>query len=454
MKNNHPHHIHLGAAALYTAMLCTICIICTICTGCGNISHTTGDASPVSSDADGNPADIHSSADTQNPAFIPSGAGSSAPAGSAADSSFSGISSAPAPVDTNAFEPMLLRELSLDLTTDQVEDTISVYLSGLPGDVLAYAEALVSQKARGVQVTVTDGATGETLYDRTFSVDHIGEGQLSLVTDQNNTFLLETVCREQMGYASYTGEVFGWRNGEKVTMDAFEAHFLNDVDAVARSFLNGEPLTIRDEVLHAFRDGVETWSRDSELLAACDCMNNAHRLQSVFISTEKKTYTLDDFYSLIWDRPSASYTVEEFEELMGYSGCCIYETTTPIYTTAYYYSQEGQRIAEVGLTAQSETFLVDIDQDGSTELISNVMWMTGGQEVLIYRRQGGVIESGCADDLLDVEYDNLHPNCEYARYIPKENMVEIFYWIDADESFHSKKYEIDLEKIDFYRYAP
>ncbi|MCM1045818.1 MAG: hypothetical protein NC417_09930 [Candidatus Gastranaerophilales bacterium] len=424
-------------ARFHTAALCTLLIgsLCLICTGCGKPSNAsdTFDTDLTAPDSSITNENIENTADSNMDT-------------DSSDAASDGV-------DINAFIPMQLRELSVDLSADQVPDTISVFLLGLPGDVLTYAETLVSKQARSVRITITDGATAETLYDRTFSVDHIGEGQLSLVQDQDNFYLLETNCHEQMGYASYTGEVFAWNDGEKVTIDSFETHFITEVDAAFRNVLNGEALTGREEAITVFQDAVEHWSQDCEILTACDCLNGSYRRQDVFISTEEQKYSANDFYSLIWDRPSASYTAEEFDELMGYSGYCIYEMSHYA-CTVYYFSAEGELIAEAGYTSEDNTFLIDLDQDGSNELISNVMWSDGAQATLIYKKDNNVIMRGYADDLLDVEYDNISYWSEYSYYIPEENVVEIFYWNDADESFYSKKYEIDLERIHFERYAP
>lgn len=357
-------------------------------------------------------------------------------------------------VDTDAFVDLPFREISIDLSADDVEDTLSVFLHGSPSDAVSCAEELVSSYVRSIRVTVTDGATGAALYDRTFAADRIGEGQLMLVTDGNTPYLLESDCHEQMGYASYTGEVFGWKDGEKVTVDAFEARFLTDRDAVSRNVLNGEEILGRDDVIRDFRDAVESWSQGSEIVVACDLLNRGYyNRQSVFISTDEKKYALEDFYSLIWDRPSISYTVGTFDELMGYSGYYIYEVMGPL-SVIYYYSEEGEQFADAGYTTLEETFSVDLDGDGVTELISNVCRSDGHIATLICRRDAGAVVTGYADELLDVEYDMINCDSEYSHYILEENVVEIFYWIDADNRYHSKKYEIDLDKITFSKYMP
>lgn len=346
-------------------------------------------------------------------------------------------------------EVILLREISVDLTADQMKDHISVSLIGLPGDADHRAEELVSKQGRHLQVTVTDGVTEETLYDRTFSVDPEKEGQLSLVTDQTSYYLMETDCREETGRNTYTGEVFSWKDGERIPAASLDTGFINDIYTASQAVLDHETPVGRQDALKDFQDKIALWSEGAELLAACDSFNEQHQLQSTFVSTGEHTYSPEDYYSLLLKRPLNSYTVERFDELMGYSGYCIYEDIYP-FCTGSYFSEDGRLLASVGYTSPEETFLIDIDKDGITELISNVMWSDGGQATQIYRREDDTIMSGYADDMLDVEYDNINYSSEYSRYLPEENVVEIFYWISADESFHSKKYAIELDKIAFY----
>ena len=118
-------------------------------------------------------------------------------------------------VDTDLFEQILIREIHVDLTDDDISDNVYIYLMGNSEDDLSKAEDLVAYESRIIRVVVKDGVTEDICYDRNFSGDHIGEGQLMLVTDQNKWYLFESNCHEQMGYASYTGEVFAWRDGKK-----------------------------------------------------------------------------------------------------------------------------------------------------------------------------------------------------------------------------------------------
>ena len=238
---------------------------------------------------------------------------------------------------------------------------------------------------------------------------------------------------------------------KKITVDEFDAYFVIELDAASRNMRLGEAITNRDQIIPQFKAAVSSWSRDSELLVACDTINIVNDMQGVFVSTDEKHYSLDDFFASVWERTKNKYTAGTFDELMGYSGYYIYDETYP-FTYGYYYAEDGELIAETWGTTEDEDFIVDINQDGVSELISNAMWGDGARATLIYYKSGSTIWRGYADDLLDEEYDNIGYASEYSYYLSEENVVEIFYWIDTIQKYQSKKYEINLDKINFEKY--
>lgn len=114
-----------------------------------------------------------------------------------------------------------------------------------------------------------------------------------------------------------------------------------------------------------------------------------------------------------------------------------------------FYNQQLEPI----LFVCGEYYFVDFDNDGINELINNQHFAAdGAQSTLILKKLNGKIQCGYADDLLDVEYDNYGFSSEYSYYLPEENKVEIFYWMDSKQKYESKKYAIDLNKIELYEY--
>ncbi len=358
-------------------------------------------------------------------------------------------------VDTDSFVQMSLREINIDLTNDDVPDNICMYLIGDSQDNLQAAEYLVEQQIRMIQVLVTDGVAQDILYDRTFSIAHVGEGELAIVTDGEKHYLFESNCYEQMGYASYYGEVFDWKDGEKETIDEFQADFLISLDAVCRSAEQGESITLREDAIPDFKEAVQSWNQNSELLVACDTINSLNNVQCVYVNHKENQYTLEDFFSSIWERTPEKFTVGTFDSIMGYSGFYIYDETY-FFTYGYFYAAEdGQSfcIAENWGCSEADSYIVDLNGDGENELICNVTYGDGVQSAVVYYKYNGEILSGFADDMLDHEYDNIGIGSLSTRYLPDENAVEIFYWKEDLQDYKSDKYKIDLDKIDFYPFG-
>ena len=344
----------------------------------------------------------------------------------------------------------VIRKIAIDLTNDGVEDQLSVYLTDCDKEKIGNVEDLVAGGEGSVQVVVQDGVTEEILYDRTFSDVHTGEGQLSLVTEGDKWYLLESSCYEQMGYAGYKAEVFHWKDSEKIVADEIEVQFLISIGAASREVLAGGALVSGEDVIPDFKTFIQGWSRDAKLLVAVDVMNEQNNQKSVWVSTEIKDYALEKFYDTIWQRETPTYTVGFFDELMGCSGYYIYEYEF-MYVTGFYYSEEGELLAETWGSGKDGDFIVDLNGDGASELVSNRMWYADGvRRTGVYYKKDSQILYGYADDLLDEKYDDfIGVSAEYSWYLPEENVVEIFYWIDEKAGYDSKKYKIDLDKIEF-----
>ena len=346
-----------------------------------------------------------------------------------------------------------IRNMEIELTDDAIPEHIITRMYEITGEEPGGrgSEMLVSQGACGVQVTVLDGATGEVLYDRKFSIDQESQGQLALVSDGENWYMMENNCNEQNGEGIYHGVVFSWEAGEKKIIDEFDADFVTSKEVALQWVQEGKKIISRDDVLPQYQQKIENWYENSELLVACDAANSDYNEQNAFLGTDKRLwqYTLEDFFRSIWKRPVKKYDAGTFENVMGKDGICIYETEV-FMTICYYYAEEND---ELIADTWGEDFIADVDENGVTELVSNVVFGDGAQAALIYYLdENNNIQRGFADDLLDEEYDNNGIGSEYAKYIPEENVVEIFYYIDAIQDFKSKRYEIDFSKIDFQIY--
>lgn len=361
-----------------------------------------------------------------------------------------------AAVDTDKFVQLPVREISVDLTYDRIPENICIYLLGDSHDDIQKAEFMVEHNARMVQVVVTHGTTGDILYDRTFSIDHVGEGTLAIVSDGKEYFLMESCCNEQQGYASYYGEVFNWKDGNKHIIDEFSAGFLISLDAVCRSMEAEDEITLREDAIPDFEESVQNWYWDSELLVSCDTVNLLNGVQSVYISLSENQYSLEDYFSSIWERKADKFITGTFDNIMGYSGFYVYDNTYAFPYGYFYALEDGMSlcIAENWGCSENDSYEVDINNDGENELICNVTYGDGAQATVIYYKNKGKIFRGFADDMLDHEYDDLGIASTYSQYLPGENVVEIHYWIEDLQDYKSDKYKIDLDKIIFDVFTP
>ncbi len=128
-----------------------------------------------------------------------------------------------------------------------------------------------------------------------------------------------------------------------------------------------------------------------------------------------------------------------FTNILGYSGYYVkIEETAPGFIIWKYYAEiDGTEkcIAEVfGYAAppEPEAYSVDIDGDGTKELICNCLYGTGAQRVFVYRNQKGVIEQGwLAYDRGNTQlFPNMNDwgaNAVNERYNPEKGVFEIEY---------------------------
>lgn len=144
------------------------------------------------------------------------------------------------------------------------------------------------------------------------------------------------------------------------------------------------------------------------------------------------------------------WILETVEDIFGEPGYLYnYQDRGYVEECHCFYNQQLEPI----LFVCGEYFFVDLDNDGINELINNLLFSAdGAQSTMILKKINGKIQCGYADDLLDVEYDNYGFSSEYSYYLPEENKVEIFYWTDSKQKYESKKYAIDLNKIELYEY--
>jgi len=143
-----------------------------------------------------------------------------------------------------------------------------------------------------------------------------------------------------------------------------------------------------------------------------------------------------------------------FEDVLGYDGYAVTEKTAlfPPYTV--YYAEKLFRSFPIARSwGLRDDHIADIDHDGENELICNVMFGDGHEETVVYRREGKTILYGYACSMLDEPYDDWGTGSRCCRYLPEEQVVEIFYWNNDKQDYLSRKYPIDYGSFDSWKDA-
>lgn len=156
-----------------------------------------------------------------------------------------------------------------------------------------------------------------------------------------------------------------------------------------------------------------------------------------------------------------------FKNILGFSGCKVkVEETSPHFFTWYFYTEtsgETRYIAEMfGRFDDNmpEAYNIDLDGDGTDELVCNCVSGDGWQTVTVYRNNNGSIEAGCIrrefyDDLGAM---NFGPGSFAERYDPERGFVITYYTESPDEADDPERktatFKGGLENFDFYPYVP
>jgi hypothetical protein len=178
--------------------------------------------------------------------------------------------------------------------------------------------------------------------------------------------------------------------------------------------------------------------------------DNGENIQLV-LSYEDDEYAVDIEGVMYRDQlEDGEITLEECDDIMNYQSFMLNFMPTGYWNDTYYFGiSDGMPVllGEGWGNGPEGGSIVDLDGDGMNELVCNVTYNAdGAMRTAVYYRVGMEVMTGWADDLLDEEYDNYGIGSEYSEYLPEENKVEIFYWLDSIQDYKSRKYDIDLEK--------
>ena len=374
----------------------------------------------------------------------------------------------------------VIRNISVDLTGDGVEDQLVLYYDDSyeaeGGSIKTSYEERVADYIGVVIARVTDGVTGKVLFEQSYAASHSANGILALVKEDGQEFLLTGNCYEISGEAGYAVKVLRYEGDMPVIREQYEGAFPYAAEAVVRGILReqeqGEPYTFQNstEVIPALQKIISHYEEGSELLIACDAVLDSYvktKTGNVFLGEREGAYTLEDYYQYIWKRHICEYTVEYLaENLYGRNIFCVKESNRLLGQRIYFYdAQTGEKLAESwGGSIGGSVWFVDLDRDGKNEMIADTVASgDGGRDLLIYREKDGKVMTGSGCDLLEDEikaaYEapggaNIGIWTVYGEYLPETNQIKVYYW-NPDQARHdSRIYDIDLDRITFYEFIP
>lgn len=144
-------------------------------------------------------------------------------------------------------------------------------------------------------------------------------------------------------------------------------------------------------------------------------------------------------------------TGDTFEDVLGHDGFRIYRKYFRHTRVDYYAMEEEMKLLAYYWGVPGENiYQVDVDGDGTEELICNVMWMADGVcDTLIYHFDGEKVLMGEGTNLLQEEYDDRGAaGMIESEYLPEKNKVLVHYHKDGQAK--EKEYDIDLEQLKLY----
>ena len=236
--------------------------------------------------------------------------------------------------NANADCEVITYEKEIDMTADGVADRI-IFVINVTEEFrdLTDTYEILSMPFIG-RVKLYDGVSEELIWEsRNISHDRIGNHQISLVTKDDSNYLMAGETQEQMGDGYYYYRVFsfeGWKpeinkgdsdstqydnngriSGEWLVdglqiVDTYQISFVLE-DEAQRLFPN---MLLRAEAVPDYREHIEKWFKDSELIVATDIM--MERPNDILYSTTENKVWAETYYNLVWERLSDQTAAFEF----------------------------------------------------------------------------------------------------------------------------------------------
>lgn len=239
--------------------------------------------------------------------------------------------------NTNADYEIITYEKEIDMTADGVADKI-VLVINVTEEYKDITDTYKLFTAPFVgKVKLYDGACEELIWEsKQISGDRLGNYQISLVTKDDKNYLLAGQTHEQMGGGSYYYRIYSFENengGEVETESVSSTEEERDI----KEYINGEWIVdetkivdtyyisfildyaayrlypnqfLREEIVPDYKEHIEKWLVDSELIIATDVM--MERPNNILFSTKENPISATAYYDLVWDRMTDQTAVFQF----------------------------------------------------------------------------------------------------------------------------------------------
>lgn len=131
----------------------------------------------------------------------------------------------------------------------------------------------------------TDEALGEAIWKGYYAAPHVGNGQISLIQEEDGDYLLRSDLYMGMGEVSYQYKVFSLSaDGEEQIKDEWNFSMRIDGDTPV-------PYDEQVENLKVFTEKITPWVEKGEIIIATDV-----HLEEQFVTTENNQYKSADYY--------------------------------------------------------------------------------------------------------------------------------------------------------------
>lgn len=247
-------------------------------------------------------------------------------------------------------------------------------------------------------------------------------------------------------------------NTEDNNLESEQGNEIQETDLAIESTVPAEDQKPEETEKKVFEPQIY-WSVETEEYQVCLRDLEPGETQQLLFIRDDEEFLLNTFYYDFQEikRFAESLIYNPFEDIMGCDGFYIgYVNIGQLLTTYYAVEEEGVMALANSwcFSEKPNDYILDTDGDGVRELVCNVVWGDGYEDVVIYDYEGEQIRYCNGTDLLDEEYDNTGIGSQGAVYLPKKNVIQIYFWKSELGDYVVKDYKLNLEEVEWYPYSP